>query len=162
MGTRAGQGGLAPGRGAPALLLALDTVANGRPVAVSRGELVAIGGDFRVPSILAKSGATLHEVGATNKTTRADYEEALDAGAAAILKVHPSNYQITGFTEEVSLEILSKLTRARGIPLVYDAGSGAPRRFAAPGLRDEPVPLAAIEAGADLVCFSGDKALGGP
>jgi L-seryl-tRNA(Ser) seleniumtransferase len=101
-------------------------------------------------------------VGTTNKTTRADYEEALTAGAAAILKVRPSNYQITGFTEEVPLEDLSGLARARGIPLVYDAGSGAPHRFTAPGLKDEPVPLEAIDAGADLVCFSGDKVLGGP
>jgi L-seryl-tRNA(Ser) seleniumtransferase len=147
---------------AAALLLALDTLANGRPVAVSRGELVAIGGDFRVPSILAKSGAALHEVGSTNRTTRADYEEALDAGAAAILKVRPSNYRIVGFTEEVSLAELGALARERDVPLVFDAGAAAPRRLAAPGLSEEPVPLAAIDEGADLVCFSGDKTLGGP
>ncbi|MEO6325283.1 MAG: L-seryl-tRNA(Sec) selenium transferase [Thermoanaerobaculia bacterium] len=147
---------------AAALLLAFDTVANGRPVAVSRGELVAIGGDFRVPSILARSGATLAEVGTTNKTTREDYEAALDAGAAAILKVHPSNYRIVGFTQEVGLAELGEVARHAGVPLVFDAGSGAPRRFAEPGLADQPVPLEALEAGADLVCFSGDKTLGGP
>jgi len=147
---------------AAALLLALDTVANGRPVAVSRGEMVAIGGDFRVPAILAKSGASLFEVGTTNKTTPADYRDALDAGAAAILKVRPSNYRVVGFTEEVALTALAELARPRGAPIVYDAGAAAPRRFEEPGLRDEPVPLVALRDGADLVCFSGDKTLGGP
>jgi L-seryl-tRNA(Ser) seleniumtransferase len=153
---------LAVTNAAAALLLALDTLANGKPVAVSRGELVAIGGDFRVPSILARSGATLFEVGTTNRTTEADYSEALDAGAGAILKVRPSNYRIVGFTEEVALADLGALARARGVPLVYDAGAGAPRRFEEPGLAGEPVPLEALGAGADLVCFSGDKVLGGP
>ena len=153
---------LAVTNAAAALLLALDTLANGRPVAVSRGELVAIGGDFRVPSILGKSGASLLEVGTTNRTTLADYAEALDAGAAAVLKVRPSNYRIVGFTEDVALEMLSALARPRGVLVVYDAGAGAPRRFEEPGLADEPVPLEALDAGADLVCFSGDKVLGGP
>ncbi|HYN42418.1 MAG TPA: L-seryl-tRNA(Sec) selenium transferase [Thermoanaerobaculia bacterium] len=147
---------------AAALLLALDTVANGRPVAVSRGELVAIGGDFRVPSILARSGASLLEVGTTNKTTPEDYAEAIRAGAAAILKVRPSNYRIVGFTEEVSLGVLATLCREARIPLLFDAGAGSPKRFAQPGLRDEPVPSEALAEGADLVCFSGDKTLGGP
>ena len=153
---------LAVTNAAAALLLALDTLANGRPVAVSRGELVAIGGDFRVPAILAKSGSSLHEVGTTNRTTPGDYEEALDAGAGAILKVRPSNYRIVGFTEEVSLSALASLAHARGVPLIFDAGAGAPRGFDEPGLADEPVPLGALDAGADLVCFSGDKLLGGP
>jgi len=153
---------LAVTNAAAALLLALDTLANGRKVAVSRGELVAIGGDFRVPSILAKSGATLHEVGTTNRTTPQDYEEALEAGAGAILKVRPSNYRIVGFTEEVSLSALAALAHARGAPVIFDAGAGAPARFAEPSLADEPVPLEALDAGADLVCFSGDKTLGGP
>ena len=153
---------LATTNNAAALLLALDTVANGRKVAVSRGELVAIGGDFRVPSILAKSGASLLEVGTTNKTGQHDYEEALAAGAAAVLKVWPSNYRVIGFTEEVELPELATLTRRFGVPLVFDAGACAPRRFSQPGLRDEPVPLQALDAGADLVCFSGDKTLGGP
>ena len=147
---------------AAALLLALDTVANGRPVAVSRGELVAIGGDFRVPSILARSGASLLEVGTTNKTTPEDYAEAIRAGAAAILKVRPSNYRIVGFTEEVSLGGLATLCREARIPLLFDAGAGSVNRFVQPGLRDEPVPSEAIAQGADLVCFSGDKTLGGP
>ncbi|MGZ6970758.1 MAG: L-seryl-tRNA(Sec) selenium transferase, partial [Thermoanaerobaculia bacterium] len=147
---------------AAALLLALDTLANGKRVAVSRGELVAIGGDFRVPSILAKSGASLLEVGTTNRTTPRDYEEALDAGAGTILKVRPSNYRIVGFTEEVSLSALASLAHARDVPVIFDAGAGAPMRFAEPALADEPVPLEALDAGADLVCFSGDKVLGGP
>ncbi len=147
---------------AAALLLALDTLANGRKVAVSRGELVAIGGDFRVPSILAKSGATLHEVGTTNRTTPRDYEEALEAGAGAILKVRPSNYRIVGFTEEVSVSALGSLAGTYGVPLIFDAGAGTPVRFAERALADEPVPLEALDAGADLVCFSGDKVLGGP
>jgi L-seryl-tRNA(Ser) seleniumtransferase len=159
---RANVDALAVTNAAAALLLALDTVANGKSVAVSRGELVAIGGDFRVPSILAKSGASLLETGTTNKTTPADYAEALDAGAGAILKVRPSNYRIVGFTEEVALGDLAVLAHARGVPLVFDAGSGVPRRFAEPGLADEPVPLEALDLGADLVCFSGDKVLGGP
>ena len=159
---RADVDALAVTNAAAALLLALDTVANGKRVAVSRGELVAIGGDFRVPSILAKSGASLHEVGTTNRTTVDDYAEALDAGAAAILKVRPSNYRIVGFTEEVALASLAALAHERGVPLVFDAGAGAPRRFAEPGLAGEPVPAEALDEGADLVCFSGDKILGGP
>lgn len=153
---------LAVTNAAAALLLALDTLANGRPVAVSRGELVAIGGDFRVPSILGKSGASLLEVGTTNRTTPQDYAEALDAGAAAVLKVRPSNYRVVGFTEDVAVRDLANLAHERGAFLVYDAGAGAPRRFEEPGLADEPVPLEALDAGADLVCFSGDKVLGGP
>jgi L-seryl-tRNA(Ser) seleniumtransferase len=151
---------LAVTNNAAALLLALDTVANGKPVAVSRGELVAIGGDFRVPSILAKSGAALLEVGTTNKTRPRDYEEALESGAAAVLKVHPSNYRVVGFTEEVGLEALAAVASRFSAPLVYDAGSGLPGAEAA--LPDDPTPLAALAAGADLVCLSGDKTLGGP
>ena len=159
---RAGVDALAVTNAAAALLLALDTVANGRPVAVSRGELVAIGGDFRVPSILARSGASLLEVGTTNRTTPEDYAEALRAGAAAVLKVRPSNYRIVGFTEEVELPELSGLCRDARVPLLYDAGAGSPRRLREPGLADEPVPAAALDDGADLVCFSADKTLGGP
>lgn len=153
---------LAVTNAAAALLLALDTLANGRPVAVSRGELVAIGGDFRVPSILARSGASLLEVGTTNRTTPDDYAEALRAGAAAVLKVRPSNYRIVGFTEEVPLAALAGLCREARVPLLYDAGAGSPGRFREPGLCDEPVPAEALADGADVVCFSGDKTLGGP
>lgn len=153
---------LAVTNAAAALLLALDTLANGRPVAVSRGELVAIGGDFRVPAILAKSGASLHEVGTTNRTTIRDYEEALDTGAAAILKVRPSNYRIVGFTEEVTLPALAALAHPRGVPVIFDAGAATPARLTESGLAGEPVPLDALDAGADLVSFSGDKLLGGP
>jgi L-seryl-tRNA(Ser) seleniumtransferase len=153
---------LAVTNAAAALLLALDTVANGKPVAVSRGELVAIGGDFRVPSILARSGASLYEVGTTNRTTTADYREALEAGAAAILKVRPSNYRIVGFTEDVGLSALAGLARPRGVPILFDAGAGTPARLAPPGLAGEPVPAEALDEGADLVGFSGDKLLGGP
>ncbi|MGE5346062.1 MAG: L-seryl-tRNA(Sec) selenium transferase [Acidithiobacillales bacterium] len=159
---REGIDALAVTNAAAALLLALDTVASGRPVAVSRGELVAIGGDFRVPSILARSGASLCEVGTTNRTTLADYREALEGGAAAILKVRPSNYRIVGFTEEVSLEDLAGLARPRGVPVLFDAGAGTPERLALQGLAEEPVPAEALDQGADLVCFSGDKLLGGP
>jgi L-seryl-tRNA(Ser) seleniumtransferase len=137
-------------------------VANGKPVAVSRGELVAIVGDFRVPSILARSGASLYEVGTTNRTTTADYREALEAGAAAILKVRPSNYRIVGFTEDVGLSALAGLARPRGVPILFDAGAGTPARLAPPGLAGEPVPAEALDEGADLVGFSGDKLLGGP
>jgi L-seryl-tRNA(Ser) seleniumtransferase len=150
---------------AAALLLALDTLANGRKAAVSRGELVAIGGDFRVPSIMAKSGATLLEVGTTNKTTLADYREALEAGAGVVLKVHPSNYRIIGFTEEVDIQPLAGLCREFGVPLLYDAGTGIPDASPAlirAALRDVPSPERALREGADLVCFSADKTLGGP
>jgi L-seryl-tRNA(Ser) seleniumtransferase len=153
---------LAVTNAAAGLLLALDTAANGRPVAVSRGELVAIGGDFRVPSILARSGASLAEVGTTNRTTEDDYREALDAGAAAILKVRPSNYRIVGFTGETALPALAALAAEYRVPLLFDAGAGVPGRLAGPGLSEEPVPADALDAGADLVCFSGDKLLGGP
>ncbi len=159
---RPGLDALAVTNAAAALLLALDTMANGRPVVVSRGELVAIGGDFRVPSILAKSGATLLEVGTTNKTTEDDYREALEGGAGAVLKVHPSNYKIIGFTEEVPIEALSKLTREHHVPLVFDAGSGAPGPLPELALRPDELPSGALDAGADVVCFSGDKLLGGP
>lgn len=159
---RPGVDALAVTNAAAALLLALDTVANGKPVAVSRGELVAIGGDFRVPSILARSGASLLEVGTTNRTTPEDYAEALASGASAVLKVRPSNYRIVGFAEEVGLPALSRLCRSAEVPLLFDAGAGSPARFAEPGLADEPVPAEALDDGADVVCFSGDKTLGGP
>lgn len=150
---------------AAALLLALDTLCNGKKAVVSRGELVAIGGDFRVPSIMAKSGATLLEAGTTNKTTLQDYREALEEGAGAVLKVHPSNYRIIGFTEEVGLSRLAALCKEYGVPLLYDAGTGLPP--SAPSavkraLLDVPSPSEALEEGASVVTFSADKTLGGP
>jgi L-seryl-tRNA(Ser) seleniumtransferase len=148
---------------AAALVLALNTLGRGRGVIVSRGELVEIGGGFRIPEILERSGAGLLEVGATNRTRVRDYEVALDGGdVAAVLKVHRSNFRITGFTEEASLQELAELARARGVPLVHDLGSGLmvePERL---GLGGEPRPQESLAAGAALVAFSGDKLLGGP
>ncbi|HEY2815166.1 MAG TPA: L-seryl-tRNA(Sec) selenium transferase [Acidimicrobiales bacterium] len=150
--------------GAGAVLLALAALARGQGVAVSRGELVEIGGGFRVPEVMAESGADLVEVGTTNRTRVADYEK-VAAGVALILKVHQSNYRITGFTEEATVEQVAAI----GPPVVVDLGSGlldAACPWLADGppswLRDEPAVLQTIAAGAALVVFSGDKLLGGP
>jgi L-seryl-tRNA(Ser) seleniumtransferase len=158
-----------PGRGAhvvnnnaAALLLALDTLAHGREVLVSRGELVEIGGSFRVPEIMAKSGAVLREVGTTNRTRLQDYERAIGPRTALILKVHPSNYRIVGFTAEVALADLAALARRRRVPLLMDQGSGNLVDLRPAGVRDEPTVHEVLRAGPDLVCFSGDKLLGGP
>ncbi len=156
---------LAVTNAAGALLLALDTEANGKKAAVSRGELVAIGGDFRIPSIMKKSGAVLMETGTTNKTSLEDYREALEGGASCLLKVHPSNYRIIGFTEDVSLKKLVPLAREFKVPLIFDAGAGLPLRAGARVLEilhGVPRPEEALLAGADFVCFSADKVLGGP
>lgn len=151
---------------AGAVLLALAAVAGGgRPVAVSRGELVEIGGGFRVPEVMAQSGARLAEVGTTNRTRRRDYEQAVASGAVAVLKVHPSNYRIEGFTEEVPIADLTGL----GVPVLADLGSGLLDE-ACPWLADgppawlagEPAARQSLAQGADLVTFSGDKLLGGP
>ncbi|HET9950100.1 MAG TPA: L-seryl-tRNA(Sec) selenium transferase, partial [Longimicrobiales bacterium] len=153
---------------AAALVLALATWARGAGVVVSRGELVEIGGEFRIPEILERAGARLVEVGATNRTRAADYERALqDSSIRAVLKVHRSNFRITGFTEEAALSELAPLARARGIPLIHDLGSGLlldPALLAdrGEGLAGEPRPQESLAAGADLVVFSGDKVLGGP
>jgi L-seryl-tRNA(Ser) seleniumtransferase len=148
---------------AAALVLALNTLAHDRAVVVSRGELVEIGGGFRISEILERSSARLVEVGATNRTRLADYERALSAGdVGAILKVHRSNFRITGFTEESSLSELAALARAQNVPLVHDLGSGLLLDAAALGLVGEPRPHESLAAGADLVAFSGDKLLGGP
>ena len=147
------EGALAVNNNAAAVFLLLSVLAAGRGVAVSRGELVEIGGGFRVPDILSRSGARLAEVGTTNRTRPADYAAALDAGdAQAILKVHPSNFRVVGFTQSASLPELGELARDRGVPLFCDLGSAAP---GSPELRE------AVEW-ADVVCFSGDKLLGGP
>jgi L-seryl-tRNA(Ser) seleniumtransferase len=147
---------------AAAVLLALNTVAEGREVIVSRGELVEIGGSFRIPDIMRKSGAILREVGTTNKTRLADYERAIGPQTALLLKVHPSNYRIVGFTAQVSLREVASLGRRRRIPVLMDQGSGNLLDLGRYGVRDEPGVGDALSAGADLVCCSGDKLLGGP
>jgi L-seryl-tRNA(Ser) seleniumtransferase len=147
---------------AAAVMLALNTLAEGREVIVSRGELVEIGGSFRVPEILEKSGAILREVGTTNKTRLADYERAIGPRTALLLKVHPSNYRIIGFTDAVPLGDLVRLGRKRRLPVLMDQGSGNLRDLRRHGLRDEGTVQEALAAGADLVCASGDKLLGGP
>ncbi|HEY8201653.1 MAG TPA: L-seryl-tRNA(Sec) selenium transferase [Actinomycetota bacterium] len=151
---------------AAAVLLVLAAVARGREVIVSRGELIEIGGEFRIPDILAESGATLVEVGTTNRTHRRDYDRALTEATGAIMKVHPSNYQVVGFTASVPPRELATLAHERGVPLVHDAGSGLLRRRVAgrdvPWLASEPAIAEAVAEGADIVTFSGDKLLGGP
>ncbi|MEX0836956.1 MAG: L-seryl-tRNA(Sec) selenium transferase [Gemmatimonadota bacterium] len=148
---------------AAALMLALNTLARGSGVAVSRGELVEIGGGFRIPEILERSGARLVEVGSTNRTRADDYREALgDEDVTAVLKVHRSNFRMSGFTEEVGIGALAPVAHARMIPLVYDLGSGLLADPARLGLPPEPRPVDAVAAGADVVVFSGDKLLGGP
>jgi L-seryl-tRNA(Ser) seleniumtransferase len=146
---------------AAALMLTLAALAKGRPVLVSRGELIEIGGEFRIPDIMRASGAKLVEVGTTNRTRLADYRAALDDRTAAILKVHPSNYRVVGFTAEVAANDLAALATGRSIPFVYDVGSGLLDRERGFPL-DEPTVRGALEDGADLVTFSADKLLGGP
>jgi L-seryl-tRNA(Ser) seleniumtransferase len=149
---------------AAAVLLALAALAAGRAVLVSRGELVEIGGGFRIPEVLARSGARMVEVGTTNKTRERDYAEALDAtpDVAAILRVHPGNFRQTGFVERPSLEATASIAHARGALLVEDVGGGLLVDLGVAGLEHEPRVRTSVEAGADLVCFSTDKALGGP
>jgi L-seryl-tRNA(Ser) seleniumtransferase len=143
---------------AAATLLILAGLAAGREVIVSRGELVEIGGGFRVPDVMAQSGAVLREVGTTNRTRVADYRAAIGARTAAILRVHPSNFRIEGFTERPALAELVATAHASGIPVIEDLGSGCLLH----SIEWEPAVQSSIAAGADLVCFSGDKMLGGP
>ena len=154
---------LAVNNNAAAVFLMLSALAAGKKVAISRGELVEIGGSFRVPEIMARSGAQLIEVGTTNKTHLSDYRRAVEEqGAEILLKVHTSNFQLIGFTEEVSLEDLVSLGREKGIPVFHDLGSGALFDDPALGVPAGPTVEESVKAGADVVCFSGDKLLGGP
>jgi L-seryl-tRNA(Ser) seleniumtransferase len=147
---------------AAALVLTLNTIANRREAIVSRGELVEIGGSFRVPEIMERSGARLREVGSTNRTHVADYRAAINVETAAILKVHTSNFRITGFTAEASIDELAGHASAAGLPLLHDLGSGLLFDLEAFGFPPEPRPQESLSAGADLVTMSGDKLLGGP
>ena len=147
---------------AAAVFLILNTLASGKEVVVSRGELIEIGGSFRIPDILARSGAVLREVGTTNKTRIQDYEAAIGRDTALFLRVHPSNYRIRGFTERPGLSELLDLAHRHEVPVVEDIGSGLLADLSRFGIREEPIAQKSITAGVDLVCFSGDKLLGGP
>lgn len=156
------EGATAVNNNAAAVYLALNTVAEGREVLVSRGQLVEIGGSFRIPDVLAKSGAKLIEVGTTNKTRLSDYANAITENTAALLRVHMSNYRIVGFTEEVGLPELVKLGKQKGLPVIDDLGSGALVDVSRFGLAPEPLAQDSVKAGATIVAFSGDKLTGGP
>ena len=147
---------------AGAVLLILSALAKGKRVVISRSQLVEIGGSFRVPDVMKQSGAKLAEVGATNKVHLRDYKEALDEGAALVMRAHRSNFKIVGFTEEPELKQIVDLAHAHGLPFVDDLGSGTLLDTAPYGLGHEPTVQESLAAGADVLCFSGDKLLGGP
>lgn len=147
---------------AASVFLILNTLAQGKKVLVSRGELIEIGGSFRMPAIMERSGAILQEVGTTNKTKISDYREAIDEETALILRVHPSNYKVIGFAQRPRLEDLVELAHQRALPLVKDLGSGYLFPTAQSFLREEPTVASVLARGVDLACFSGDKLFGGP
>lgn len=153
---------MAVNNNAAAVMLILSSLAKGGEVIVSRGELVEIGGKFRIPDVMEQSGASLVEIGTTNKTHLSDYENAVTEETKALLKVHTSNYRIVGFTETVDIEELIPLAQEKGIPVIEDLGSGVLIDLSKYGLTYEPTVQRSIEKGADVVCFSGDKLLGGP
>lgn len=146
---------------AAATMLCLSAMADGKEVIVSRGELVEIGGSFRIPDIMGRSGAKLVEVGTTNKTRLRDYSKAITEETAALMKVHTSNYRIVGFTAEVELDELTTLGKEKGLPVIYDMGGGLIADLSSYGI-NEPTVKAGIETGIDVILFSGDKLLGGP
>lgn len=156
------EAGILVNNNAAALVLILSTLASGREVVVSRGELVEIGGSFRIPDILTAAGVVLVEVGTTNRTRLSDYEKAINDNTGLLLKVHPSNYRQIGFTAEVDAASLVELGRRHDVSVVVDEGSGLLRPHPAPQLRDHPSLSELIDVGCDLVCGSGDKLLGGP
>jgi L-seryl-tRNA(Ser) seleniumtransferase len=156
------QAALVVNNNAAAVLLVLETLANGREAIVSRGQLVEIGGSFRIPDVMKKSGARLVEVGATNRTHLRDYEEAISEETALLLKVHTSNFRMIGFTSEVTAEEMVDLARRKGLVVMEDLGSGCLIDLSAYGLPKEPTVQDVIKAGVDVVTFSGDKLLGGP
>lgn len=147
---------------AAAVMLILGAITRGKEVPVSRGELVEIGGSFRVPEIMEQSGVILREVGATNKTHVGDYEQAINENTGALLKVHTSNFKILGFTEEVSLFDMTELGHKHNVPVIYDLGGGAFFDLTKIGIEGEPNVFDCVKTGADIISFSGDKLLGGP
>jgi L-seryl-tRNA(Ser) seleniumtransferase len=156
------EGAMIVNNNAAAVFLCLNTFANQQEVLVSRGEQVEIGGSFRIPDIITRSGCIMVEVGTTNKTHREDYAQAISPGTALLLKVHTSNYKISGFTREVSLQELVQLGREQGVPTMVDLGSGCLISLSFLGIPGEPTVSDCVSAGADLITFSGDKLLGGP
>jgi len=156
------EAGVVVNNNAGATLIILNTIAKGKEVIVSRGQLIEIGGAFRIPEIMEQSGAIMREIGTTNRTHLRNYEEAINENTGALLKVHQSNYKIVGFTKEVPLDAIVELGKKYNLPVIDDLGSGALIDFSKYNLPKEPIVQESIKTGADIVCFSGDKLIGGP